>query len=281
MQNDNLTSTIKQYEKAYENRIEYEKYLLVRIDGHKFSKFTKKFNKPYDYLLSVAMENTTKDLVDKFGASLGFTQSDEITLVFPPSFIEKDGEIINNQIFGGRTQKMASLISAYTSTRFNYWLETEFKFNVYSKIEFCEEKSNTEYNAMVMRNFGTAYFDARVFGVPTKEDAFLTVMWRYLDTIKNSKSMFAQAYCSHKSLLNKSGNEQIALCLSQTGNDWYTVDKRYRFGIFVKKEKYLKPVDNDFSEDNDLVERSRISTFIKDSFELSDENIAFVIDKFI
>jgi len=163
MQADTLTTKIKQFEKKSESRIDYDQFLIVRIDGHKFSKFTKQFRKPFDYLLSVAMENTTNDLISRFGATLGYTQSDEITLVFPPSFIEKDGKITNNQIFAGRTQKMSSLIASYTSIRFNYWLEQGLK------IKYCYETNDAHqedlYNNMVSDKIGIAFFDARVFGV--------------------------------------------------------------------------------------------------------------------
>lgn len=273
-----LADTMKTYEKQAEYKIPYDNYLIVRVDGHKFSKFTKKFDKPYDYVLSLAMENTTKDLVEKFGATVGYVQSDEITLIFPPVFSEKDEKITNNQIFGGRTQKMASLIASFASIRFNYWLETQYKFNVYSKIEFKGDNDRTEYNNMIKSKLGTAFFDARVFGVPTKEDAFLAVMWRFRDAVKNSKSMFAQAYCSHKSLLNKTGDEQIAFCLSETGNNWHDVEDRFRFGIFYKKEKYMKYADVD--GESKMVERTKTVPIFKTSFYFNDDNISFVVNKF-
>jgi len=46
----NLDKRMKQYEKDYDNRIEYNKHLLIRLDGHKFSKFTKNLDKPFDEL---------------------------------------------------------------------------------------------------------------------------------------------------------------------------------------------------------------------------------------
>lgn len=277
MQTDSLTTKIKQLEKQSEYKIPFNEFAIVRIDGHKFSKFTKKFKKPFDFLLSTAMENTTKDLIERFGVSLGYTQSDEISLIFPPSFTEKDGDITNNQIFGGRTQKMASLIASYTSIRFNYWLKKGY-------VEYKSEKTDTQYIKMIKDKIGTAWFDARVFGVPTKEDAFLVIMWRYQDCIKNSKSMFAQAYCPHKSLLNKTGNQQISYCLNETGNDWYRVEDRFRFGIFSKKEQYLKPVDNPIMSkevSNSYCIRTRVCSLSLNSFICNEENIDFVVNKFI
>jgi len=103
-------------------------------------------------------------------------------------------------------------------------------------------------------------------------------MWRFQDAIKNSKSMFAQAYCSHTSLLNKTGNQQIAFCLVETGNDWYEVEDRFKFGIFSKKEQYLKNVV--VEGENQLVQRSRVKSFCLNSFNYNDEKISFVVNKY-
>ena len=225
-------------------------------------------------LLSVAMEKTTMDLLTKFGAVTGFVQSDEITLVFPPIFKEEKNEIINNQIFGGRTQKLTSLSASYASIRFNCWLNYEFTS---SNVE-----NTIKYNEMIKDKIGRAWFDSRVFGVPTKEDVFNVVCWRYRDTIKNSKSMFAQAYCSHKSLLNKNGKEQIEYCLETSGKDWNESEDRFKYGIFVKKEKFLKPIEiNGIRQSNEMVERSRVTSFCKNSFEFSKENVDMLVEKFI
>ena len=122
---ETLGGRLKGYEKSVESVVPYNEFLMVRIDGHKFSKYTKGFVKPFDEILSKTFEKTTIDLVDKFGAVTGYTQSDEITLVFKPTYKEKDGEISNNQIFGGRTQKISSLVAAYTTRQFNKHLEDE------------------------------------------------------------------------------------------------------------------------------------------------------------
>ena len=269
---DSLGILIKSFEKSYENRIDHDKFLIVRIDGHKFSKFTKKFKKPYDPLLSQSMENTTKDLIDHFGASIGYTQSDEITLVFPPVFDIKNGIVTNNQIFSGRTQKIASLIASFTSIRFNYWMQQLFN-DVYIHDEFYKES--------VTNQLGNAWFDARIFGLSTKEDACKVVLWRWRDALKNSCSMFSQTFCSHKALLNKTGVEQIKYCFEKTGNDWNLSPDRFKYGIFVKKDKYVKKITENIYTDCDEIIRTRITTFTKNTFLMSDENIELVISKSI
>ena len=78
---DNLGDRIKQYE-----RIETRGKLIpmlptvVRLDGRSFSKFTKSFE-PFDEDMLQAMVATTKFLVEESNAVIGYTQSDEITLI--------------------------------------------------------------------------------------------------------------------------------------------------------------------------------------------------------
>lgn len=59
---------------------------LVYVHTH--LRFTKGFLRPFDERIFVAMLHTTRDLVAEFNAATGYTQSDEITLVFPPQYEE-------------------------------------------------------------------------------------------------------------------------------------------------------------------------------------------------
>lgn len=269
-----VASKIKEIEKEHETIVAFDDHLIVRIDGHKFSRFTKGFNKPFDVILSKSMEQTAIDLVNRFGAVTAYTQSDEITLVFPSSYQMEGFKVVNNQMFGGRTQKMASLIAAYTSIRFNHWLHINGE--EFTRSYGNDNYINTVYSLMLDTKYGTAFFDARIFGVSTDEDAYDVIKWRMIDALKNSKSMFAQAYCSHKSLLNKHGGEQIKFCLEQTNNDWYSIDDRYKYGVIIKKESYMKETVHG------MTERTKVSSFVNEDFiNTSDENINLAIRKLL
>ena len=82
---DALGARMKQYEEqAYNTKfVDNNLPLIVRLDGHCFHTFTKGFIRPFDKNLHRAMVLTTGDLVDRFQAYCGYTQSDEITLIFP------------------------------------------------------------------------------------------------------------------------------------------------------------------------------------------------------
>ena len=63
--------------KSYEARTESTLIpgcpVVIRLDGRSFHTFTKGLKRPYDERLSMAMIETTKDILDQSGASIGHT----------------------------------------------------------------------------------------------------------------------------------------------------------------------------------------------------------------
>lgn len=294
---ESLGTRLKGYEKKFESKIDAKSYLVCRIDGHKFSKYTKGMKKPFDVILANSMVETTKALVKKFGAVTGYVQSDEITLIFVPQFktkqinsmIDCDGyestksTIVNEQIFGGRIQKMVSLIASFTTMTFNKII-TDLCLAEMDKLMDKKESEYThdELVKMLSDKCGRAWFDARIYGVESKEEAFNSLMWRVRDCVKNSQSMFAQTYCSHKSLLNKTGPEQINFCKETTGNDWDKIDDGYKYGFIVKKDLYEKEVDShniNGSSDRNTIIRNRIVIWSEKLTTFNPEKVEMIVRK--
>jgi tRNA(His) 5'-end guanylyltransferase len=278
-----LGDRMKFYESEYEIEVKPEQHLIVRIDGHKFSKFTKGFNKPFDSILSKAMELCTIDLLDEFTAYTAYTQSDEITLVLP-SLMNRDKHKGQNKptwkhTSSGRVQKLASLIAGFTTMSFNKHLrklvEDGQEYN-----ESASEELRKYWNLISTKKVGNAWFDARVYGVDSDEEAYNSVMWRVRDCVKNSKSVFAQTYCSHTELQNKTGPEQVQYCLEKTGEDWEEVEDRYKFGILVKKELYNKTTFVEQQDCEITVQRSRVISFSQELTSFSDESVQLIMEKY-
>lgn len=246
---ESLGDRITNYAAAVNYIIPKEEYLICRIDGHHFSSFTKGFDKPFDSALSTAMISTTRDLHDRFNCYSSFTQSDEITLFIPALKDAKDNYIEHQ--FGGRTDKINSLVAAFATMSFNKHLFDEYQYELDKHRDnfedsfrlTTEEKESLQKLARFEEKLGEAYFDCRCFGVPTIEEAFNVFMWRSRDCIKNSKSMMTQAYVSHKELQNKNGEEQIQYCLEKTGKDWNQIADRFKYGVLIKKELYEKQIE--------------------------------------
>lgn len=193
--------------------------LVVRLDGKSFHTFTKGLKRPYDVRLSQLMVETSKALVDRFQAKIGYTQSDEITLVWN---IDCDGS--SEFPFDGRFQKMESLLAAYATAFFNKNLA-----------DYLPEKAEQ-----------LPIFDARAFVVPNLMEAYNAVLWRQQDATKNAISMAAQSMFSHKVLQNKNSSEMQEMMWSQHGinfNDYPAFFKRGMFVRRVKRERILTDVE--------------------------------------
>ena len=260
LKHDMLGNRMKMYEAATTSRIAYKGLPIVaRLDGKSFSTFTKGLCKPYDERMSKLMVMTTKDLVDRFHASAGYTQSDEITLVW---FI--DSHSVSDYPFSGRIQKFESLLAASASAFFNKKLET-----------MIPEKSHL-----------MPIFDCRAFVVPSKTEAANAVLWRQQDCIKNAITMAASCYFSHSMLQNRSGVEKRQMLLDNHINfDDYP--SFFKYGTFVCRTTKMIPLsdaqlaripENKRPEPGALFSRTELVT---SSFQLKDcvNKIAVLFDK--
>ncbi len=156
MDKTNLGDRMKQYEASTESRILPRLPVIVRLDGRSFSKFTKGMKKPFDESFRQAMIEVTKYLVEQTHAKIGYTQSDEITLVLYTENLQA-----GSVLFDGRVQKIASNFASMASVKFLLEMQKRFP-----------EKVSVEKTL--------PSFDARVFPVPSKTEAVNNLVWRYI-----------------------------------------------------------------------------------------------------
>ena len=158
MDKTTLGDRIKSYEAATESRLLPQLPVVVRLDGRSFSKFTKGMKRPFDKDFRQAMVEVTKYLVEQTNAKIGYTQSDEISLVLHVDNLE--GSIM----FDGRVQKIASNFASMASVKFLMEMQKRFP----EKVDGTKTLPT---------------FDARVFALPTKTEATNALVWR--DICKN------------------------------------------------------------------------------------------------
>ena len=180
--------------------------VIIRLDGKAFHTFTKGFKKPFDEILIKTMQETTKYLCENIqGCVLGYTQSDEISLLLV------DYKKLNSDAwFDYEVQKMCSIAASMVTMIFNKELIKnikEYDIKCSSMIQYVElQKLHNDYikelNKAVEKG---AMFDARCFNIP-KEEVTNYIYWRQLDASRNSVQMVGQANFSHKELKNKSCN---------------------------------------------------------------------------
>lgn len=201
--------------KAYENhtcgiRLIPRIPVIARLDGKGFSKFTKGLKRPFDERLSKLMIETTKYLVKETNANCGYTQSDEITLVW------YNNKIDSSIYFDGRLFKMLTDLSSMASVFFNKELG-----------KYIPEKSDK-----------SPRFDCRVYNTPTLEETVNSFLWREQDATKNSISMAAQHYYSHNELMGKNGSEKQQM-LFKKGINWNDYATFFKRGTYIQRKRVI------------------------------------------
>jgi len=87
--------------------------VVIRLDGVGFSKWTVGLDKPFDENLNQLMVETTQFLVEETNAVVGYTQSDEITLILYSS--DRKSSIYHK----GKKQKILSKLPSKLANFFN------------------------------------------------------------------------------------------------------------------------------------------------------------------
>ena len=171
--NDSLGDRMKGYEGVSRNFLTRRVPAIIRLDGKAFHTFTKGMEKPFDLVLTQAMQETMKYLCENIqGCVLGYTQSDEITLV-----LTDYATIQTDAWFGYNIQKMCSVSASMATMAFNREFEriAEDWFHdngpYWGSIDVDVDVDLTLYKRRnaYQKKMRTAMFDSRVFSVPKEE----------------------------------------------------------------------------------------------------------------
>lgn len=220
--------------------------VVVRLDGHCFSTFTRGFDRPYDARIHRAMVGTASDLLERFQAATAYTESDEISLVFAPATPEAPSVLP----FNGRVQKVVSVFAGYASARFNWHLLRE---------PFDDALPAQAVLRARVEQSG-AHFDARVFSLSSLERLCAYLRWRaQLDCRRNSISMLAQAHFAHDELHGVDANTCLQMLRERKGVEWEDTPAFFRYGTYVKKEEYWKQAVNPRTQQEVRARRTRVA----------------------
>lgn len=240
---DALGDRMKMYESAEAGRRFMPLLpIIARVDGRSFHSFTKGLKRPFDPTITEGMIATATALAEETGACMVYTQSDEISLAWHSTDIE-------SQVwFDGRICKMTSQLAAVATIHF-------YRF-VTQRMNFYAFKMPT--------------FDARVWQVPNRTEGANCLLWREWDCTKNSLSMAASTYYSHKELQGKNGAEKHDMLRALEIN-WDDYPASFKRGTYIQRRKTSKPFTPEEIEELPplhharqnpglLIERTRIMT---------------------
>jgi tRNA(His) 5'-end guanylyltransferase len=150
MKFDELDKKMRVYETTRDRSVLPGLYMVARVDGRNFTRLTKevhKFEAPFDVRMRDMMVETTRHLMNcGFRALYGYTQSDEISVLFHPLI----------DTFERKTRKYNSILAGEASAKFSLLL--------------CAH----------------AVFDCRISELPTAELVRDYFRWRNEDAHRNA-----------------------------------------------------------------------------------------------
>lgn len=241
MDTSDLAKRMKEYESVSRTKLINRLPVVLRLDGKSFHSFTKNFHKPFDKVLIKTMQDTMKYLCENIqGCVLGYTQSDEITLVLV------NYEKLNSEPwFDYKVQKMCSIAASMATMAFNKnFLENMYLLCAVNSEGYVKDKTYLPvHQAHIKSSYKGAMFDCRAFNLP-KEEVTNNIYWRQLDATRNSIQMVGQANFSHKELQNKSCNQIQDMLFTQKGINWNDYPTYLKRGSCCIKEKYFEECED-------------------------------------
>jgi tRNA(His) 5'-end guanylyltransferase len=213
MQFENLGDWCKWLEKNFSPDVMIPTLpVIIRLDGNNFHNWTKGLERPFDKNLNELMTRVTMALVEETNAVIGYTQSDEITLILYSD--DKKSSIYND----GKKQKILSKLTGKCVTYFN------------------------EFRKIYLPNHDKiANFDCRIYQAPSLHDACLQLLWRENDATKNSVSMLAQSLFPHKELQGLHSGKMQDKMMLEKGVNWNDLEAKYKRGTYIRRVKTSRP----------------------------------------
>jgi tRNA(His) guanylyltransferase len=214
---DTLGDRMKKYENITRFSLPPRTYTILRVDGRAFHTWTRGLNRPYDTQLIDCINEAAIVLCEQISGSLfAFAQSDEI------SVLAVDFKDIKSQSwFDGNIQKWVSVGASIATAAFN------------ERVSYYNSDRNT--TTLGSKKRPTATFDARVYTIPDFVEVENYFVWRQQDAERNSVTMLAQNYASHKQLHGKNRAAQHEI-IHKAGDNWAKHPTRFKHGAMIRKK---------------------------------------------
>ena len=243
---DDLDAKMRIYEQSLDQVLLPELYLVARLDGNRFTRLTKEvchFEAPFDEHFRDMMVETVKALMTYgFRVIYGYTESDEISLLFHP---EED-------TFGRKVRKYNSLLAGVASAAFSMQLGQQ------------------------------AVFDCRMVPLPTVERVQDYFLWRQEDAHRNSLNsqcywMLRKQGKSVAEATSTLEGQSVAFkneLLFQNGINFDKLPSWQKRGIGVYWDTYEKQGFNPITGKTEIAERRMLK--VDKELPLRDEYASFV-----
>ncbi|KAJ3157952.1 hypothetical protein HDU89_000331 [Geranomyces variabilis] len=266
----NLSEKLKVFENEIDPTVRPDKPYVIRLDGCAFSTFTKGIVKPFDSRLTDAMVETTKDLVQRFVPVMGYTSSDEISLVFaaamePPPPAESTEAVTEEATPAAEkpdetptapavtdenprpakrakktkrpkpdaTHMFSGRVQKLSSVTASY-AAARFNYHL-AKHDWADVAEHVRERMLSH----TAHFDGRVVPTPDTTTAMECIFWRSnFDGFRNSVSQISNSQFTPKEMHGKGLKEQLKMLATIGVDPFVSFLPRFLYGTWVKKEQF-------------------------------------------
>ena len=240
---DCLGDRMKGYENVERRYFMRRHPLIIRLDGVHFHSYTKGFPRPYYIPFRKAMEWTMEDLCKEIaGCKLGYTQSDEITLL-----LTDDDTLKTQAWFGKNLQKIISVSASMATYFYNRNVDHITNSGIFNK--------EGDIKPLARAKERMACFDSRAFLVP-REEVLNVFEWRQQDCTRNAIEAAGQTCFSHSELNGKSCNEIQEMLFQKRGVNFNDYPVWYKRGVCCIKRptKVLTPKGDFITRDKWVVD---------------------------
>ena len=230
---DSLGDRMKEnYENRSKTYLVRRMPVIIRLDGKAFHTFTRGMKKPYDEIFHNTMNATMKYLCENIqGCKLGYTQSDEITLL-----LTDYDTLTTDAWFDNNVQKICSVSASMATMAFNKFFAHEYEdYNVSHPEDWEGVIGEESYGMTLYKKLDCAMFDARCFNIP-EEEVTNCFIWRQQDATRNAIQMLGQCNFSHKELQGKSCNDIQDMLMTQKGINFNDMPTEFKRGVCCVRE---------------------------------------------
>ena len=248
MKFDDLDQKMRVFEQSLDQTVLPKIYMAARIDGRNFTRLTKelcRFEAPFDESFREHMIFTVKHLMEcGFRVVYGFTQSDEISLLFHP----------DEDTFGRKVRKYNSILAGEASAAFTNSLKR------------------------------IAVFDSRIIPLPTAELVQDYFLWRQEDAHRNGLNAHCYWLLRRNGLSSADATLQLDgksiayknELLFQQGINFDKIPAWQKRGIGVYWQDYEKIGLNPITGKTEKALRRRLA--VNEELPLRDEYAQMIVD---
>ncbi|EHL70957.1 tRNA(His) guanylyltransferase Thg1 family protein [Cloacibacillus evryensis] len=232
MKFDEMDKMMRVYEESLDQYIIPGYRIVVRIDGRCFTRLTKqilKLKTPFDEKMRDYMVETVRHLIDcGFGIMYGFTESDEISLLFR----------LSDETFGRKTRKLNSILAGEASSVFSLQVGVPVSF------------------------------DCRVIPLPNAEKVVDYFLWRQEDAHRNALNAYCYWTLRNEKLDERAATKQVSglsvgeknELLFARGINFNNIPAWQNGGVGIYRESYQKKGYNPLTGQAGKADRFRLKT---------------------